>query len=342
MRILYAIQATGNGHISRALEIGPSLDQVADVDYLLSGCQGDIAMHRPAAHRYHGASFIFGNNGGIDYWKTLRSAQPSQLIKDIRSIDLTQYDLVVNDFEPVTAWAAKQSTVPIVSVSHQAAVVSPAAPKPSGFYPIAKTILKNYAPVSDKVGLHFESYDEETLTPIIRSSIRECTTAEKDYVTVYLPAYSAEHILSSLAPLNDIRWRVFCKGLDSPVEKGHITLYPVGHDAWLRSFAEAHGVVLGAGFESPSEALLLGKRLLVIPMRNQYEQLCNVEALRRMGVWTTAALEPSRTGMLKEWLVSAPTVKKEYPDHTDAIISRALRCATVDQQGVRRELSTAL
>ncbi|RYY68461.1 MAG: glycosyl transferase, partial [Chitinophagaceae bacterium] len=37
MKILYALQATGNGHISRASEILPILETMADVDVLLSG-----------------------------------------------------------------------------------------------------------------------------------------------------------------------------------------------------------------------------------------------------------------------------------------------------------------
>ncbi len=44
------------------------------------------------------------------------------------------------------------------------------------------------------------------------------------------------------------------------------------------------GVLCGAGFETPSEALYLKKKLLVIPMKNQYEQQCNAMALKEIGV----------------------------------------------------------
>lgn len=40
----------------------------------------------------------------------------------------------------------------------------------------------------------------------------------------------------------------------------------------------------GAGFETPEEALFLGKKLMVIPIKGQYEQQCNVAALKEMGV----------------------------------------------------------
>ncbi len=37
MRILYAIQGTGNGHLTRAKEIIPMLQQKGELDILVSG-----------------------------------------------------------------------------------------------------------------------------------------------------------------------------------------------------------------------------------------------------------------------------------------------------------------
>ena len=61
MKILYAIQGTGNGHISRAREIVPILMKYADVDVLLSGTQADVKLQFPIKYKKHGLSFIFGN-----------------------------------------------------------------------------------------------------------------------------------------------------------------------------------------------------------------------------------------------------------------------------------------
>jgi len=37
MKILYAVQATGNGHIARAIEMMPHLQKYGEVDVFLSG-----------------------------------------------------------------------------------------------------------------------------------------------------------------------------------------------------------------------------------------------------------------------------------------------------------------
>lgn len=43
-------------------------------------------------------------------------------------------------------------------------------------------------------------------------------------------------------------------------------------------------MLCGAGFETPAEVLHLNKKLLVVPMKSQYEQHCNAAALKKLGV----------------------------------------------------------
>ena len=42
MKVLYAIQGTGNGHLSRAEDIVPHLQKRAEVDILVSGTQSQL------------------------------------------------------------------------------------------------------------------------------------------------------------------------------------------------------------------------------------------------------------------------------------------------------------
>ena len=111
MKILYAIQGTGNGHISRAREIVPLLQQYGEVDLLVSGTEAEVSLAQPLKYRFHGFSFVFGTNGGVDKWATYKLMNLRQLWRDMHSLPLKQYDLIINDFEPVTAWACKLATV---------------------------------------------------------------------------------------------------------------------------------------------------------------------------------------------------------------------------------------
>ena len=47
MKVLFAIQATGNGHLARARELIPELKKQVDLDLLVSGNQGEIELDYP-------------------------------------------------------------------------------------------------------------------------------------------------------------------------------------------------------------------------------------------------------------------------------------------------------
>ena len=50
MKILYAIQGTGNGHISRARDIIPLLQKKGELDILISGTEADVDLGFPVKY----------------------------------------------------------------------------------------------------------------------------------------------------------------------------------------------------------------------------------------------------------------------------------------------------
>lgn len=117
MKILYAIQGTGNGHLSRARDVIPALQKKGvKLDILVSGIQADIEIPHPVKYRLKGLSFIFGKQGNVNLWRTYLKANATRLQQEIRSIPIKDYDLVLNDFEPVTAWACKMQNKPCIGV----------------------------------------------------------------------------------------------------------------------------------------------------------------------------------------------------------------------------------
>jgi len=103
MKILYSIQGTGNGHVTRAREIVPLLKKEHDVDILMSGIQSDVELPFEVQYRFHGLSFIFGKKGNVDITETYRKSRLRQLLKDMKSLPVDQYGLVISDFEPVSS-----------------------------------------------------------------------------------------------------------------------------------------------------------------------------------------------------------------------------------------------
>ncbi|RYD75140.1 MAG: glycosyl transferase, partial [Sphingobacteriales bacterium] len=123
MKILYALQATGNGHISRANEILPLLETMATVDVLLSGTQADVGLNHAIKYKKKGLSFVFGKQGGVDILSTFKQIKTKRFLEEMRSIPVEDYDFVINDFEPLSAWACKNKNVTCIALSHQFAVI---------------------------------------------------------------------------------------------------------------------------------------------------------------------------------------------------------------------------
>lgn len=321
MKILYAVQGTGNGHLIRALDIIPILKELGEVDVLVSGIQADIDLPFEVKYRYHGLSFIFGKSGGVDLWRTFMSSTVRKFIQEINSVPVEEYDLIINDFEPISAWACHSKDVPCIGLSHQIGAFDSASPKPEETDTLGRFIMKNYAPSSVSYGFHFEAYSDHIYTPVIRKAIRELEPQDFGHYTVYLPSYDDAHLLKHLSKFPEVQWDVYSKHNKSKFTVKNVTINPVQKDAFMHSMANSSGILCGAGFETPAEALYLGKKLLVIPMKNQYEQHLNAASLRSMGVPVINSLKKKYEYAIEAWLNSRLKMEVDYPDMTREIIT---------------------
>ncbi|MGD2036136.1 MAG: glycosyltransferase family protein [Bacteroidales bacterium] len=321
MKILYAIQGTGNGHISRARDIIPLLRTRCETDVLVSGYQADIELPYEVKYRLRGLSFIFGKKGGVDVWNTYIKANLKKLIQEINSLPIKEYDFVINDFEPVSAWACYLNKVPCIALSHQSALLDKNVPKPKKNDLFGKFILRNYAPSSVRFGLHFSKYSKDIFTPVIRKEVRGLKKEEKDHYTVYLPSYDDNKMIKLFKQVNEVRWQIFSKHSKKILIDQNVEIYPVTNEGFIQSMVSSTGVLCGAGFETPAEALYLGKKLMVIPMSNQYEQQCNAAALKSMGIPVLNKLKAKHLDKVSDWVASDFRIEINYPDITDKIVN---------------------
>ena len=322
MKILYAIQGTGNGHVTRAMEVVPILKKKGDVDILISGTESDLKLPFPVKYKFKGLCFVFGKHGGVDIFNTYMKMNSLRLLREIRSFPVEQYDLIISDFEPVSAWAAILAKKPCIGMSNQVASLHPLAPKPKKTDLLGKMVLEHYAPTTYNYGFHYKSLDKNIYTPIIRKQVREMKVTNKGHYTVYLPSYDDDHILKFLKKFKEVEWQVFSKHNKKVYNRKNISIQPLNNELFLESMASSTGVLCNAGFGVTSEALFLKKKLMVIPMKTQYEQQCNVAMLKSMGVASMKKLKAKRKyeEKLEDWLEDKRTIKVNYPDITEEII----------------------
>jgi uncharacterized protein (TIGR00661 family) len=325
MKILYAIQGTGNGHLSRSMDVVPCLKEHGQVDVLVSGIQGDLSLPFDITYKLKGLSFIFGKKGGVDLWKTVAKTDLRKFLKGMQSLPVENYDLVINDFEPVSAWACYARQKKCIALSHQAAVLAPESPRPEHTDMMGRIILGHYAPSDKQYGFHFQSYNPDIFTPVIRKEVRDLPVESRSHISVYLPAYDDDELVRRLSKFKDVTWDVFSKHNRRPYRSKNVNLHPVENGGFIRSMASSSGVLCGAGFETPAEAMFLGKKVLAIPMKNQYEQHLNAAALSAMGVPVIKSLKEKHDDTIMNWLLHGRPVAVNYPDRTREIIAQIVK-----------------
>ncbi|HEY5714038.1 MAG TPA: glycosyltransferase family protein [Candidatus Gracilibacteria bacterium] len=321
-KILYGIQTTGCGHLGRALEMVPKLQKRAHVDVVLSGPENDFELPFEVQYRFKGLGFILGRGGNIDYLQTLLDASLPKIYSEGRTLPVKDYDLVITDFEPISAWAAKINKVPCIGFGNQYAF----AHKNSFFYQRSQQLhrffIQFFAPCHRSIAIDYKTEKPDLFSPIIRSQIRSIIPSEGRHYTVYLNAYNVEEVEAVLMGFPQISWHVFSSRIKTKSQKGLITYFPINQSCFVESVASCRGVITGAGFSSTSETLFLKKKLLVVPTKLQFEQKANARVLRKMGVNVIPNFTKRYTNAIKYWLEEALPLEVDYPENTDQLIDR--------------------
>lgn len=331
MKIFYAVQATGNGHIARAIELLPYLRKHGKVDIFLSGNNAHLQGGLAPSFVSKGLSLHYANNGGLDYGKMVKQFALRRMLREAKSLPLKAYDLVINDFEPITALAAKRQKVPSIGFGHQASFQSDFVPRPIRKSTIGEWVLKYYAPATAYIGLHFEQYDDFIYGPVIKDAIEKAKPENHGHITVYLPHYHDQLLKNLFLQIPEYRFEIFSRNMQVVVDDRNIVFRPISNQHFTQSLIHCHGVLTGGGFETPAEALYLRKKLMVVPIRGQYEQQCNAAALQEMQVTVLKTINDQFLAEIHRWLeqTTIPPMIKPVSKEViiDAVIERGMAIA---------------
>ena len=149
---------------------------------------------------------------------------------------------------------------------------------------------------SEKLALSFyelESTDEITVVPpLLREEIKQLVPSQDDFYLTYMvnSGYGKEVIdFAKANPSLQIRayWdKKNAQETEYPLS--NLSFHKVHDKNFLRDMAACKGLVSTAGFESICEAMYLGKPVMVIPVKGQYEQACNALDTESCGAGITS------------------------------------------------------
>lgn len=290
------------------------------VDYLFSGrdperyfdmeCFGDFRTRT-------GLSFVT-RNGAISYLQTLLESRPLNFLQEIRELDVSPYDLIITDFEPITAWAGKLAGKPVIGIGHQYAFKHASVPA-SSRYILSRIVLRSFAPATVGLGLHWSDFGAAIVPPIINPQVRG---KAGNTVLIYLPFEDQHQVTQLLNTLPGTSFVQYSPDL-SDGQQANVRLCKANLKGFKRDLQSCKAVICNAGFELISECLHLGKPVLAKPVHGQGEQEANAMALTQLGY--ADILRKLDKDAIEQWLNCLPTPKAiHYPDVAQALVDWVL------------------
>ena len=269
MKVLaLAANGEGFGHVARMVSLAPELQREYRVllyapttvhgflaDKLPQVVAGTIPL-RALPHLH-----LAKRGDRIDYWACLTENLPTalrtrSLLAGLRTqMAADGVQLLVSDFEPYSTWAASALGIPVLQVNHPGIVTRSASIAPDAL--ATKWIAEMMMGRWDRRIL--VSFFDGDLGPMIRPEIVQAPRGDDGSLVVYLKPGYRKPIVRALRSLGITNYHLF----------------PDSSKDYAKTLAGCKAVIAGGGHQTISEAIYLGKPILAIPQRGQYEQRLN-------------------------------------------------------------------
>lgn len=304
-RIVYAAAGEGLGHATRAHSVGLGLLARGHEVHFLASRRATEYLRQVFPDRL---TDIFGMHcayrGGrlSPFWTVcenvaggLRNLWPTR--RAIRAFYRTwRPDLLVCDFEPFSAYFARRTGLPFVTLDNQHLLTHFSLDLPPGHlmdWLSAWTTIRCYCGGAKRylVTTYIEAPAKNPRGRLVPPVLRPLVYSEPARQGNYLLVYNSLGVAS--APLIEAPLRAFDRmpiiayGFEREGHEGHMTFKLPSVDGFLKDLAGCAGVLASAGHSLVCEALHFRKPMLIMPLPGQYEQWVNAHYIRTMGLGMT-------------------------------------------------------
>ncbi len=340
-RIWYSVLGDGMGHAIRSYSVIEKLKKehdliitAADKAYpFLKKIYGDKVI------RIEGNAFIYKDNKAM-IGTTIRVflanfpyKSRENFNKISKMLQESKPDLVISDFEPAAHYFSLLLKIPCISIDNVHTLSECKLRLPTNLklkLPYVKSFIKFLHPKSDYYILPAfanvkpkNSKKTKIVKPIIRDKIRKLTPSDKGFVLVYQTSPTNKKMLKALAKSNK-NYKVY--GMKKTKAAKNIKFKEFSEKKFLEDLKNCSYVIINGGFTVISEALYLGKPILSIPVKDQFEQEFNAYSLRDKGYGDyTEELTPEFLKSFEEKLKFYRKNIKTLKQWTDEDLGKALK-----------------
>jgi len=298
VKILYGVVGEGMGHATRSRVVLSHLAKQHEVEIVVSGRAHEyLSRYFFNVHEIKGLRMTYENNE-VDRSKTfwdLLKGLPSMMADNFQEFiklgERFSPDVVVSDFESFAYTFGKHHEIPVISIDNMQIInrCQLDVDIPDEYqddYLIAKGIVKGKLPGCFHYMITTFFYPpirkERTslYPPILRERILDAQPSQGGHMLVYQTSTN-ERLLQILKQV-DVPFRVYGFNRDERVGE-NVWLRPFSEDGFIADLASCRGVLATGGFSLMGEAVYLGKPLLAVPLRKQFEQQLNSLYLKKLG-----------------------------------------------------------
>jgi len=304
-RIIYAVAGEGFGHSSRSHLIGQRLIDVGH-DCIFVGSQKSLLYLKQyfgeRVKEIFGLSFAF-INGRIDKSETLKRnlmklPEGNKLNDELfkKHFEPFEPDLVISDFEPFSAWWAWRNRVPFISIDHEH-MLTLCKLEHQGrnwFSRITASVVTECHYVGAVAYIIVSFFDAPLRVdsavlapPIIRPVVSSLKAETGEHILLYSTIGKGEEQLREvLEKFGGQKFYIY--GFNKNREYKNCVFKLRSTEGFLADLARARGVIASAGFSLISECMYLKKKMLLLPLAGQYEQIINAHYVQKLGLGISA------------------------------------------------------
>ena len=323
MKIAYSCAGEGLGHAARLACLGPLLEQQFEVVYyvpasVLSYVEGRLPGRtiRPLPW------FAFEKKGDrVLYWATFFQAlrRSVSMLGDVfslaRDLEAQGIEAVLSDYDPYLAWAGWFQGLRVVQFNHPG-IVSRRLTLDPRCWAAALVGLSMEGPWNRRLHVSFYIGD---VGPLIRPELLARKRSRRGPWVLHLKPEYRGPVLAALdrAGMTDYE------------------LFPRKGGDFDGALARCRGVISSAGHQIISEALVLGKPILVLPQTGQYEQALNAKMLARArrGMRSSLATLDRDLTRFRLWAEKFVCLDNRYRDSSALAVEKLTKALTGARTG---------